>query len=119
MGWLDPLNSIELVIGSVLADLDGLVIESISHDINFDPQSFAVGMTSATQEIGALTEDLGDQLRRYMVTMEKNELVVICFGSYMLGTYLKRDRGRRDVRRELLRLAANISAELEEVKGGR
>ena len=54
-----------------------------------------------------------------MITMEKNELVIICFGSYMLGTSLKRDRGRRDVRRELLRLASDISAELEEVKDGR
>lgn len=118
MGWLDPLKSIELVEGSVLADLDGLVIESVSHNPSFDPQAFAVGITSATREISALAGDLGDRLHRYMIIMDHHELVIICFGSYMLGTSLKRGRGRSDIRRELLRLASQISEELQGVKGG-
>lgn len=119
MGWLDPLNTIELVVGSVLADRDGLVVESVVQGPDFDPQAFAVGITAITREVGALSGDLHDRLRRHMIVMDRREVVIICFGSYLLGTVLRRESGRRDVRKELLRIASQISGELIEVGDGR
>jgi len=109
--WLFDLAQIPIVERAVVASSDGLVIEAAGHR-GPDPAFLAAEIAALKRSLENLESRLGGSTRRFVITMDERELLVVCEGEICVGAVIRRGPERRQVGQELTRLAELIAAEL-------
>ena len=109
--WLFDLAQIPIVERAVVASADGLVIEAAGHR-GPEPEFLAAEIAALRRGMEAISRRLGGELRRFVITLDERELLVVCEGEVCVGAVIQRGPERRQVGQELSRLAAVIAEEL-------
>ncbi len=109
--WLFDLAQIPIVERAVVASTDGLVIEAAGHR-GPDPEFLAAEIAALRRGVEALARRLGGEPRRFVVTLDERELLVVCEGEICVGAVIQRGAERKRVGQELSRLALLIAEEL-------
>ncbi len=109
--WLFDLAQYPNVERAVVASGDGLVIEAAGHR-GPDPEFLAAEIAALARAMDGLRRRLDERLRRFVVTLDERELLVVCEGEVCVGALIRRGPERKQVGQELSRLAALIAEEL-------
>jgi len=109
--WLFDLAQIPIVERAVVASADGLVIEAAGHR-GPDPEFLAAEIAALRRRMEGIAQRLGGEPRRFVVTLDERELLVVCEGEVCVGAVIQRGPERRQVGQELSRLAVLIAEEL-------
>jgi len=110
--WLFDLAQIPIVERAVVASTDGLVIEAAGHR-GPDPEFLAAEIAALKRSLENLEGQLGGVARRFAVTFDERELLVVCEDEICVGAVIRRGPERRRVGQELSRLAELIAVELK------
>ncbi len=109
--WLFDLAQIPIVERAVVASTDGLVIEAAGHR-GPDPEFLAAEIAALRRSMETLSGRIGGRVRRFAITLDERELLVVCEEEVCVGAVIRRGAERRRVGQELSRLAPLIAKEL-------
>jgi len=117
--WLFQLAQDELVRRAVVSTTDGLVIEAAGTE-GPSPEFLAAEIAAIRRAFSGLEGELGEGTQRFVVTLDKHELLVVCAGEFCVGALIKKRAGpgRRRVGEEITRVASRIAKELGAGGGG-
>jgi len=109
--WLTELMKIGAVERAVVASADGLVIEAGGLK-GPEPEFLAAEIAAIRNALEGLERRLGGVTRRFAVTLDTRELLVVCEEEVCVGAVIQRGPERKRVGQELVRLARMIAEEL-------
>lgn len=109
--WLYDLERMPVVERAVIASGDGLVIEAAGKR-GPEPEFLAAEIATLARTMQGIAGRMGEPLRRFVVTLDQHELLVVCQGDICVGALIRRGPERKQVGLELLRLAEKVAKEL-------